>query len=150
HTVDVVVAMDGDPVAVGEAAPDTLHRAFDPGEGGWRVTLASLQKLARGGGIPESPARENLGQDVADAELALECQRRLQVIGGDLEPGGWGLRPGRRSARSADGPERRPRSGCDDIRGESWLGHARGSVSGVVDGSTGLVPAGTKPSQRRC
>ena len=51
------------------------------------MLLARLEEIRRGAGVGELAPDEDLREHVADAELALQRQGRIQVVGRDLEAG---------------------------------------------------------------
>ena len=87
HPVDVVVAVDRDPPAVRDVAPDERRRLREARERREVVAILRRQPGARGAGIGEAAADEHLREDAGHAELALEAQRRGDVAGVDLQAG---------------------------------------------------------------
>ena len=93
--VDVVVAVDGDPAARRDGGEDQLAGLVDPRERRRIVRLAGLEEGPHLRGLGQAAADEHLGQHVPDPELALERERRRQLIGCDREPRLGPLRGGR-------------------------------------------------------
>ena len=84
--VNVVVAVHDDPSAGIDVAPDQLDRRAHPLEGQRVVANARRQQLANLVGIAETATDEDLRENVADSELALERQRSGEVVGRELNP----------------------------------------------------------------
>jgi hypothetical protein len=66
-----------------------------------RVLVLGLEERPGLIGVGEPAANEDLGEHVADAELALELQCRREVIAWDLEAGSCGR--GRRAIEDPEG-----------------------------------------------
>ena len=111
HPVDVVVAVDRDPPAVRDVAPDERRRLREARERREVVAILRRQPCARSVGIGEAAADEHLREDAGHAELALEAQRRGDVAGVDLQAGcGQHSPPKLRRRRRLTERRLRPRS----------------------------------------
>ena len=85
--VDVVVAVDRDPVAGLDVHQDEVAGVFDVREPRRLVALAGRQPGARRVGVGHAAADEHLRHRMADAELTLEGERGGKVAGRDLQAG---------------------------------------------------------------
>ena len=87
--------MHDDPAARGDWRRIDVRAPVDPGERARLVGLVGARNARAAAGSAEAAPDQDLGEHVADAELALERQRGGQLVRRELQPRGRKLLRGR-------------------------------------------------------